>query len=59
MEEVTASKDDVRKYLRDAFDDLTTNEAFLDVLPGHFPTDATSQVRVGVVLERMRKLAGL
>lgn len=59
MEEVTASKDDVKKYLREAFDDLTTNEAFLDVLPGHFPTDATSQVRVAVVLERMRKLAGL
>ena len=59
MKEVTASKDDVKEYLREAFDELTTNEAFLDKLPGHFSTDATSQVRVAVVLERMRKLAGL
>lgn len=59
MEEVTASKDDVKTYLREAFDDLITNEAFLDVLPGHFQTDSTSQVRVTVVLERMRRLAGL
>ena len=46
-------------YLRNEFDDLIADTAFLDVLPAHFRGDATSQARVAVVLERMRKLAGL
>jgi predicted nucleotidyltransferase len=46
-------------YLRAEFDDLIVDSAFLDLLPAHFAADATSQKRVDVVLERMRKLAGL
>ncbi len=46
-------------YLRDEFESLITNDSFLDLLPAHFQTDATSQSRVTVVLERMRKLSGL
>ncbi|MDO8279439.1 MAG: hypothetical protein Q7T63_15080 [Burkholderiaceae bacterium] len=46
-------------FLREEFESLITDDAFLDVLPAHFRSDATSQARVEVVLERMRKLAGL
>ncbi|MBA3773480.1 MAG: hypothetical protein H0X13_13605 [Ramlibacter sp.] len=46
-------------FLRDEFESLITDDVFLDVLPAHFRGDATSQARVEVVLERMRKLAGL
>lgn len=46
-------------FLRDEFERLITDDAFLDVLPAHFRGDATSQARVEVVLERMRKVAGL
>lgn len=45
-------------FLREEFESLITGDAFLDVLPAHFRSDATSQARVEVVLERMRKLAG-
>jgi predicted nucleotidyltransferase len=46
-------------FLREEFELLITDNAFLDVLPAYFPGDGVSQARVSVVLERMRKLAGL
>lgn len=57
LDEIKASP--AEAFLRDEFESLITNDAFLDVLPAHFRSDATSQARVEVVLERMRKLAGL
>ena len=59
IEEVAQCPDLVKGYLREEFDILTTDDSFLDLLPAHFRGDATSQARVEVVIERMRKLAGL
>lgn len=59
VEEVSHCPGEVKNYLREEFDALTTDDSFLDVLPAHFRGDSTSQVRVEVVIERMRKLAGL
>jgi hypothetical protein len=56
--EVASCREDAREYLRAEFDDLILEEAFIDLLPAHFRSDATSQARVQVVIERMRKLAG-
>lgn len=57
LEEISGSPPEA--FLRDEFESLITDDAFLDLLPAHFRGDATSQARVEVVLERMRKLAGL
>ena len=59
IDEVTAASDDVREYLRSEFDDLLADESFVDEIPGHFRTDSVSQARVPIVIERLKKLAGL
>ncbi|MDP3139584.1 MAG: hypothetical protein Q8N17_25035 [Burkholderiaceae bacterium] len=56
LEEIKGSPAEI--FLREEFESLITGDAFLDILPAHFQSDATSQARVEVVLERMRKLAG-
>lgn len=59
IDEVTAAGDDVREFLRDEFDDLLADESFTDELPGHFRPDRVSQARVTIVIDRLRRLAGL
>lgn len=56
--EVANCRADAREYLRTEFDDLILDDGFIDLLPAHFRSDATSQARVPVVIDRMRKLAG-
>lgn len=58
-DEVTAAADDVREFLRSEFDDLLADELFADEIPRHFRPDSVSQARVPVVIERIRRLAGL
>ncbi len=58
-DEVTAAADDVREFLRSEFDDLLADESFADEIPRHFRPDSVSQARVPVVIERVRRLAGL
>lgn len=58
-DEVTAAADDVREFLRSEFDDLLADESFADEIPRHFRPDSVSQARVPVVIERLRRLAGL
>lgn len=57
--EVETASDSVRNYLRDEFDELLADTNFVDVIPMHLRTDAASQARASIVLERLRRLAGL
>jgi predicted nucleotidyltransferase len=46
----------LRKYLKDQIGFLLKNRLFLEALPGHLPSDAMSQERVNIILERMRQI---
>lgn len=59
IDEVTAAADDVREFLRSEFDDLLADESFVDEIPGHFRPDSVSQARVPIVIDRLKRLAGL
>lgn len=59
IDEVTAAADDVREFLRSEFDDLLADESFIDEIPGHFRPDSVSQARVPIVIDRLKRLAGL
>jgi hypothetical protein len=58
-EEVDGSGDALRTYLREQFESLIEDEAFLDSLPMHFRPDPADQARVPIVIGRLRQLAGL
>lgn len=59
LEEIQASSSDLQAYLGAEFTALMTNDRFLDALPGHLPGDRGSQQRVGSLIAKLRKLAGL
>jgi hypothetical protein len=56
VDEARISLVDLRKYLSDAFRGLLSNRDFIEALPGHLLPDSASQQRVGLVVERMKKL---
>jgi predicted nucleotidyltransferase len=56
LEEVAASTNDVREYLRERITQLLAEDAFITALPGHLPGDAASQARLPLILERLRRL---
>ncbi|WP_338667321.1 hypothetical protein [Pseudodesulfovibrio methanolicus] len=56
VEEVTQALDDIRAYLASELSGLLADEEFRDALPGHLPTDAASQQRVPIIMERMRQI---
>lgn len=47
----------LRKYIASRIRGLLRNEAFIDAVPGHLPPDTGSQARLGLVMERLRRLA--
>lgn len=49
----------VREYIKQEFDDLLADESFTDLLPWHLHPDLSNQARATIVIERLRKLAGL
>jgi predicted nucleotidyltransferase len=57
--EVTEASNEVLQYLRDEFDELLADEAFVDNIPRHLRPDAASQARTPIIIERLRHLAGL
>lgn len=59
IDEVAAASNEVREYLRHEFDELLADTSFTDDIPQHFRPDPTSQARVPIVIDRLRKLAGL
>lgn len=59
LDEVNEGLESVRNYLREEFDELLADEAFVDAIPMHVRGDAASQARVPLIIERLRRLAGL
>jgi len=53
VEEIERSGE-VGRYLAEEFDRLLLLDEFHDALPCHLPADAASQMRVAIVIERMR-----
>jgi hypothetical protein len=59
LEELGEAPVDLRKYLGEATSKLLGNERFLDALPGYVPGDAISQLRVSIIIERLKNMAKL
>ena len=59
IDEVNEGPESVRSYLREEFDALLADEAFVDAIPMQVRGDAVSQARVPLIVERLRRLAGL
>jgi 3-methyladenine DNA glycosylase/8-oxoguanine DNA glycosylase len=57
VEEVRLAESDLQQYLQDEFRHFLQNRDFLSALPGHLLPDPASQQRLGLILERMRRLA--
>lgn len=57
VDEVSKAKPRLRKELSMRFQRLLEDARFLDAVPGHMPTDAASQARVGIILRRLEALA--
>jgi predicted nucleotidyltransferase len=59
LAEVAASAAELRAYLREEFEDLLANTAFTEALPGHLGPAAADQARLELLIERLRRIAGL
>jgi predicted nucleotidyltransferase len=49
----------LRDYLRDEVEALLSDRSFFDSLPGQLQGDEANQARVPLIIERLRKIAGL
>ncbi len=59
IDEVEAEATDLRQYLRHEFGALLSDPRFLDALPGYLRPDPASQARIGVLIRRLRTIAGV
>ena len=59
LEEIAGAPADLRNYLGEATSKLLENERFLEALPGYLPGDAISQLRVPILIERLKNIAAL
>jgi len=58
-DEVASADPFLRDYLQDEFQALLSNRSFLDTLPGQLQGDEANQARLPLIIERLRKIAGL
>lgn len=58
-DEMQDAPDDVRDYLREEIETLISNREFVDAIPYHLRPDAASQARVSLIIERLRRIAGI
>lgn len=58
-EEVVCTDSSVREYIMSEFDDFLADPSFTERLRWHLLPDSSNQARVPILIERMRKLAGL
>jgi len=57
LHEVATVPEDLSEYLARSARELLADPRFLDALPGYLRGDATSQQRVPIVIDRLRKIA--
>jgi predicted nucleotidyltransferase len=55
--EIAHAPEDLRTYLSKTFQKFLHNEAFLESLPGHLPSDSASQARYSLIVERLKQIA--
>jgi len=58
-DEIRAAEQSLREYLMSEVEDLLSQRSFLDTLPWHFGQEESSQARVPIAIERLRRIAGL
>jgi hypothetical protein len=58
-EEIGQASPELRTHLARRFQELLENPDFREALPGNMPTDAASQARVPIIVQRMRAIATL
>jgi len=56
IEEVQQSNEDLRNYLSEKFDALLDDSRFIEALPGKVPGDESSQLRIPIIIERLKML---
>ena len=56
IEEVRRSDEDVKNYLSEKFNILLGDSRFIEALPGKVPGDASSQLRIPIIIERLKKI---
>ena len=59
IDEVAGTLDAVRIYIQEETDDLLADASFVDGLPRLLRPDYANQARIPLIIERLRKLAGL
>ncbi len=59
VNEILKSDGTVKRYLANAFQELTKNQHFLDALPGHLNYGQIQQERAQLVLSRIQAIAEL
>lgn len=59
VDEVRAADESVVEFIKEEIDDLLADPRFTDQLPWQLYPDESNQSRVTLIIERMRKLAGL
>ncbi|MDD5307038.1 MAG: hypothetical protein PHU25_06925 [Deltaproteobacteria bacterium] len=57
VEECLRSPADLREYLAERIGRLLASQRFIEALPGHLPGDAASQMRVPIILLRLKAIA--
>jgi len=57
VREIKNSEVDVKKYLSSAFDDLLSNNAFNDALPGHLNYGQVLDERIKIVIDRIKAIS--
>lgn len=58
-DEVLAAPPDVRAFIEEELDELLANRAFVDQIPLHLHPEQVEQARAPLVVERLRRIAGL
>jgi len=58
LDEVAASEALLVAYLNEQFSSLLQDAAFVDALPGMLSPDSGGQARIGILLDRIKRLAG-
>lgn len=59
INEVKQAEPELLKTLADRFKKLLADNAFIDAVSGHMPTDSTSQARVAMILNTIKEIASL
>jgi len=58
VEEMGNAPDDVKEFLSSQFEAFLNSRSFLDALPGHLLPDSASQLRVPILMDRIRAITG-